>query len=419
MGIQGKPKTFMVAFGVVCISTLYACGGGSDGGGASSQTSVGPPPAPRLAAAIVLDDGAGVGTAAFPKGATATGGQGQPVQGLSCVKLAKTSPAYGYAHLNLVVDGQQIAVPENIGMVSQGNPGIVDPASKETGCSYPMLTSDASGKVRIQAGNPAPYTLGQFFALWGQPLTESNVAGYAGKPVKAFIKDGSVLTEYSGALGALPLVPNREVTVQIGSALTQIPNFEWNNLSALSTTPLVVKRGATGPSNGQTGLEDNLFNNKGGQGDAVDELICYGPRNKSEFKELYHAHAHLAIFKDGVRLSIPPFIGIVGNDTVPNTFCAYPLHTHDTTGTIHVEPINNNPITLGQFFKIWGQPLTRTNVAGQTGTQVAVYIRDGGNLRKYQGDPANIELKSYRSIVIQVGAPLAEIPVFDLADEIQ
>lgn len=418
MGIQVKPKSVMVAVGVVCISTLYACGGGSDGAGSAGQSNGGPSPAPKLAVATVQDDGTGVGKVAFPKGATATGGQGQSVQGLACVKLARASPSYGYTHLNLVVDGEQVAIPDNIGLVSQGNPGIVDPASKETGCSYPMLTSDTSGKVRIQAGNSAPYTLGQFFALWGQPLTEANVAGYAGKPVKAFIKDGSVLTEYSGALEALLLVPNREVTIQIGSALTQIPNFEWNNLSALSATPLVVKRGATGPSNGQSGLEDNLFNNKGGQGDAVDELSCYGPRNKSEFKELYHAHTHLAIFKDGVRLSIPPFIGIVGDDT-PNSFCAYPLHTHDATGTIHVEPVNNNPITLGQFFKIWGQPLTRTNVAGQTGTQVTIYIRDGGNLRKYQGDPAGIELKSYRSIVIQVGTPSAEIPAFDLADESQ
>ena len=423
MGIQDRSRLIGIAIGVFCVSMLYACGGGNSGGSVNQDTIGQPVPpqplVPKLAAAVVLDDGVGIGAAAFPKGSGVSGGQGQSVQGLSCLKMAKSSPSFGYTHLNLIVDGQQIAVPENIGLVNQGNSGITDLASKATGCAYPVLTSDTSGKIRTQVGNALPYTLGQFFALWGQPLSEANVAGYTGKPVKVFVKDGITLSEYSGNLEALPLAANREITIQIGSALTQIPNFEWNDLPRLSVAPVVIKRGATGPSNGQSGLEDNLFNNKGGQGDAVDSLLCYGPRNQSQLKEVYHAHSHLAIYEDGVRLFIPPFIGIVGNDTVLNTFCVYPLHTHDATGTIHVEPVNNNLVTLGQFFKIWGQPLTKTNVAGQAGTPVVIYIKDGGNLRKYQGDPSDIELKSYRSIVIQLGTPLAEIPTFDLTDEVQ
>ena len=414
MGMQYKSRLTGIAIGVLCVSTLYACGGGS-----ANQDVIGQPLTPKLAAAVVLNDGTGLGMAAFPKGAAVSGGQGQPVQGLSCLKPDKSSPAFSYAHLNLVVDGQQITVPENIGLVSQGNLGIADPESRAIGCAYPVLTSDTSGKIRTQTGNPQPYTLGQFFALWGQPLAEANVAGYTGKAVKVFVKDGTALSEYSGSLEALPLTANREITIQIGSALTLIPNFEWNDPPRMSATPVVIKRGATGPSNGQSGLEDNLFNNKGGQGDAVDSLLCYGPRNQSQFKELYHVHSHLAIYKDGVRLSVPPFIGIVGNDSVPSTFCVYPLHNHDATGIIHVEPVNNNMVTLGQFFKIWGQPLTRTNVAGQAGMPVVIYIKDGGNLRKYQGDPSDIELKSYRSIVVQLGTPLTEIPAFDLADEFQ
>ena len=410
----------MVALGALCISTLYACGGSGSGGSANQDNIAQPLPlAPRLAAAVVLEDGTRVGAVTFPKGANVSGGQGQLVEGLACVKPAQSSSAYVYTHLNLVVDGQALAIPENIGQVNQGSPAIADLTVRETGCAYPVLTSDTSGKIRIQAGNASPYTLGQFFALWGQPLTNANVAGYTGKPVKIFIRDGAALTEYSGSLAAVPLTPNREITVQIGSALAEIPNIEWNNPPPLSGAPIVVKRGATGPSNGQTGLEDNLFNNKGGQGSPVDGLLCYGPRNQNKLTELYHVHSHLAIYKDGVRLAVPPFLGVVGDDTVANTFCIYPLHTHDSTGTIHIEPVDNNPITLGQFFNIWGQPLTRTNVAGQTGASVVVYLKDGGNLRKYQGDLAGIELKSNRSIVIQIGTPLTQIPVFDLADEVR
>jgi hypothetical protein len=31
-----------------------------------------------------------------------------------------------------------------------------------------------------------------------------------------------------------------------------------------------------------------------------------------------------------------------------------PLHTHDDTGTIHVESNANRNYTLGQFLKVWG-----------------------------------------------------------------
>lgn len=414
-----------------CIGILSGCGGGSDAGGDNSsagsnraapsaaQPPAAQPPAPRLAAAIVLEDGTSVGTPAFAKGATAAGGGGQAVQGLPCEKPVKSGPAYGYAHLNLVVDGQPLAIPDGIGLVASGSAGITDPAVREVGCFYPLMTTDASGKIRIRPGSATPYTLGQFFALWGQPLGTANVAGHAGKPVKVFVKDGGTLTEYTGAPDALPLAENREITLQVGSALSEVPNYEWKNPPPLSTTPVAVNRGASGAALvGQAGLEDNRSNGRGGQGQPVAGLSCYGPLNQTTFKEIYHVHSHLAIYQDGVRLAIPPLIGIVGNDQAYSTTCVYPLHSHDLTGAIHVEPASDDPPpTLGQFFGIWGQPLSRTDVAGRLRTPVVVYVRDGGNLRIHQGDPADIELTSHRSIVIQMGTPLGEIPVFELADE--
>ena len=419
MYTQIKSKKANLSLAALCISILYGCGSsGSDNSASLSTPESAKPSGPVLAAATTLADGTRVGTVTFAKGATAAGGLGQDIQGLLCAKAVKSSPAYGYTHLNLIVDGQQIAIPDDIGVVAQGATGIADPATRQVGCYYPLITTDNSGKIRTKPGNAAPYTLGQFFALWGQPLSTANVAGYTGKPVKVFIRDGGTLTEYTGALDALPLTANREITLQIGSALSEIPNFEWKNPPALSITPLLVNGGAFGSAlNGQGGLEDNRSNGRGGQGQPVDGLPCYGPRNQSNLEYIYHAHTHLAIYKDGVRLAIPQLIGIVGNDEAFSTTCFYPLHTHDFTGTLHVEPTNFDRVTLGQFFNIWGQPLTRTNVAGQLNTPVVVYVRDGGNLRIHQGDPAAIELKSYRSIVIQLGTPLAEVPAFEVANE--
>jgi hypothetical protein len=419
-----KSRKSRLSLTAICVSVLYACGGGGDGGSDAGGNQANPanpgqPSGPVLAAATTLPDGASVGTLTFAKGATASGGLGQDVSGLACEKPVKSSSAaHGYAHLNLMVDGKQIAIPEDIGQVAQGSASIVDPITRQVGCYYPLTTTDTSGKIRIKPGSATPYTLGQFFALWGQPLSATNVAGNTGKAVKVFIRDGSTLTEYTGALDALPLTGNREITLQVGTALSEIPNFAWTNPPTLSATPLIVKRGAFGIApNGQLGLEDNRSNGRGGQGAPVDGLSCYGPLNQSRLDFIYHAHSHLAIYKDGVRQAIPQLIGVVGDDNVLSTTCFYPLHTHDMTGTLHIEPLNFDRQTLGQFFNIWGQPLTRTNVAGQLNTPVVIYIRDGGNLRVYQGDPAAIELKSYRSIVIQMGTPLTEVPLFELADE--
>ena len=403
----------------LCFSMLSACGGGGDSGSAALTASNPVQPlTPTLAAAITLEDGTSMGDITFPKGASPSGGKGQDVSGLNCVKPVKSSPAYGFTHLNLMVDGQKIAVPDDIGQIIAGSSGIGDPATREVGCNYPLTTTDTSGKIRTKPDSVIPYTLGQFFAIWGQPLTTTNVAGYSGKPIKIFIRDGNVLTEYTGAPEAVPLTDNREVTIQVGSALSEIPNIEWKNPPVLSSTTLSVKNGSYTPVLvGQYELEDNLANGLGGQGQPVDGLSCYGPRNQTTSEYIYHAHTHLAIYKDGVRLAIPQLIGIVGDDAVYSTTCFYPLHTHDATGTLHVEPKDYGRVTLGQFFDIWGQPLSRTNVAGQRNTPVVIYIRDGGNLRIYQGDPAAIELKSYRSIVIQLGTPLPEVPAFDLVDQ--
>ena len=432
MHVQVKSRINRLSLSAVCISMLYACGGGGSENVAANITPNIPAlpttptfpvkpatPMPTLAAAITLDDGTSVGRISFPTGPTASGAKGQLTQGLSCVKPAKPSAVYGYAHLNILVDGQLIAVPDNIGLASPGSGEIADPALREIGCYYPLLTNDTSGKIRTQSGGT--YTLGQFFALWGQPLSYTNIAGYAGKPIKVFVKDGATLTEYTGSLDALPLNSNREITIQIGTELSQLPNFVWTNPPPSATTSVAIEFGARdAASTGQQGvLQGNTTNGQGGQGATVDGISCYGPKNGNTFNFTYHVHSHLSIFRDGVRLAIPEQIGIVGDENVPSSRCEYALHTHDATGQLHTEAFNAATNTLGQFFNIWGQPLSRTNIAGQTNMPVVVYIRDGGNLRKYQGDLASIELRSYRSIVIQLGTPLNEIPAYDLVSEPQ
>ncbi len=111
--------------------------------------------------------------------------------------------------------------------------------------------------------------------------------------------------------------------------------------------------------------------------------------------ETYHLHTHLTIIKGGITQRIPKDVGLTG--------CAYELHTHDSSGIIHVETSIEKKFTLGQFFAVWGQPLSKENVAGLGGSPVRVFIEDAGLLEEYTGDPNAIELKQKRSVYIILG----------------
>lgn len=83
-------------------------------------------------------------------------------------------------------------------------------------------------------------------------------------------------------------------------------------------------------------------------------------------------HWHLKLTIEDFRLpptadnlTIPGNIGLPGGLWVNHTLDVYggvfaPLHTHDETGTIHVEPrlLPRARFVLEDFFNIWGVPLT-------------------------------------------------------------
>ena len=118
---------------------------------------------------------------------------------------------------------------------------------------------------------------------------------------------------------------------------------------------------------------------QGGQGQQIDKILnCL-----KTMPTQYHIHIHLSIFdSSGTQLQVPWGIGIVppwGYNPPKNNFiltgtCFYNLHVHDKSGVIHDEAIQNNNYTLGNFFDVWGMPLSTTQVATLTGTTVWVKI---------------------------------------------
>jgi hypothetical protein len=355
---------------------------GSDGGtGAASPASGASAPStttPTMAAATPVIDGTTLGDALWPAGSTSSGGLGQAVSGLNCTLR---STAYTYTHLSIYQDGRLLTLP--------GNVGVVEPTmAAPTGCAYPLHTVDSSGKIHMDATTNASYTLGQFFAIWGETLDASNVAGVTGSPITIYVNDGGTLTQYTGDPASLVLPPHGEVTIEVGTPLAQIPTYTWTDPPPFDPNQIaLVFLGVVGNNFWPAGNTST-----GGTGSPVDGLIC-----APNMSALYHVHSHLAIFKDGQWLAMPANVGILSQ-------CDYEMHTHDQTGIIHIETPTFKRFTLGQFFDIWGQPLSSTNVAGVTGNVVA-YINDNGDSRRYMGDLRDIELTSLRDITLQIGTP--------------
>ncbi len=124
---------------------------------------------------------------------------------------------------------------------------------------------------------------------------------------------------------------------------------------------------------------------------------------------LFHVHAHLAIYVDGEPLEIPYGIGIgepleviqtsEGGPYVSRGSCFSWLHTHTPDGIIHIEAPIPRSFTLGDFFAVWGEPLSAWEVGAVEGP-VTAYL-DG---ELVSGDPFDVPLWDKMVIQLNVGA---------------
>jgi len=120
---------------------------------------------------------------------------------------------------------------------------------------------------------------------------------------------------------------------------------------------------------------------------------------------LLHIHAHLDIFNEGKRVTVPPGIGIRlrGNQA---EFAE--LHTHAADAVIHLESFRNQTVSLGQFFGVWGVNLAKNCVGGLCSPPGPFKIYVNGDL--FTGDPIKLVLQAHQEIAIVYGKPPSDIP---------
>lgn len=220
-------NTFYPALAMSSLLMLAACGGGSDSSPdviaadpPAPPSSPQQPPAPPQPPAqptpppeTVLAD-----THTELVAGTATSQPGWP----AWVAPAGRVPVSGVAclinenyHLHSLVtiykDGVRQGLPENVG---------------RSGCAYELHTHDVTGVVHIETDVPKKFTLGQFFALWNQPLGASGTAGLAG-PIRFYLIENEKLTPFTGDPAQLELTAHREIVIISGTAPPVLPKYRW------------------------------------------------------------------------------------------------------------------------------------------------------------------------------------------------
>jgi hypothetical protein len=113
-----------------------------------------------------------------------------------------------------------------------------------------------------------------------------------------------------------------------------------------------------------------------------------------------HYHAHLELLRNGRPVVVPALIGIDLQHQ-----CLYWLHTHDTTGVMHIESPDTRTYNLGEFFDVWGQPLSRTRAASLHGA-LKVFV----GTKRVNVDPRTIVLRPHELITIEQGRTVPPPP---------
>jgi hypothetical protein len=170
------------------------------------------PPGPE---GIVLEEGQLLAPAS-------TAATGQTIDGIHCD--ADEQVAYHiHTHLSVYVNGALRPIPPGIGIVtpvaqSTAN-GVFDSASR---CYYWLHVHAQDGIIHVESPTRATYTLGQFFAIWKQPLTADQIGSATGT-LTVFVNGA----RYSGNPATIPLRSHEDIQIDIGAPVVAAKRVDW------------------------------------------------------------------------------------------------------------------------------------------------------------------------------------------------
>lgn len=219
----------MAALLVGAALTLSGCGGGA---GVST-----PPTTPLTfsittttptstvatptAKAYIGPNGFPIETGAFLAPSTTTR-LGSIIDGIQCEPMAQLAYTT-YAHLQVYVAGHSRALPGGIGIIDQDV--TASPHGLFYGthtCMYWLHTRAADGLLEVESPVPHQFTLGDFFAVWNQPLSASRVARSRGV-VSATVNG----MHWAGDPASIPLTEHAVIQLSLGGPAPAPVPVDW------------------------------------------------------------------------------------------------------------------------------------------------------------------------------------------------
>jgi hypothetical protein len=164
-----------------------------------------------------------------------------------------------------------------------------------------------------------------------------------------------------------------------------------------SSTASTKSGGNTGtPPGAQVGLQDGPAPWKPEYSFLAQRLAAFNFPQQTDIG--YHVHAQLNVYINGKQTPVPANLGID-----PQGRFLSPIHTHDTSGVVHMESTKFYPFTLGEFINIWGVYFTDN--------QLGAYKAGGGNVLqlwvdgKQIADPVKYQMKPHDVMILGYGKP--------------
>jgi hypothetical protein len=155
-----------------------------------------------------------LGVAATPALAQASG---QTVNGISC-DAQEGQRIHIHQHLAIFDHGKPVMIPQYIGIPLAAR------------CIYWLHTHTPDGIIHVEAPSDRSFTLGDFFAVWQQPLDKRRAAStrVAKKESMRVWLNGQ---RYAGDPAKIPLTAHADIVIQVGPPFTKpVPYTNWGAL---------------------------------------------------------------------------------------------------------------------------------------------------------------------------------------------
>src|SRR5690349_23935060 len=137
---------------------------------------------------------------------------GRPVNGITC-DAGEGQRIHIHQHLVIYDRGKLVEIPAFIGIPQAAQ------------CIYWLHTHTPDGFIHVEAPVDRSFTLGDFFAVWGQPLDRTHIGSATATKKSESLRDWVNGARYTGNPAQIPLTAHADIITQVGPPFVKPVSF--------------------------------------------------------------------------------------------------------------------------------------------------------------------------------------------------